>query len=314
AQGMAYAQNLGAMGQFAGEAVVDAALDDDAAAGGAALAGGIKSALNGAIERYFEVGIVEYDQRVLAAQFELHLFLPGGRLFKHLAAGGQRAGEGNGFDARVFDEGGAYHRAASHDQAEHAGGQAAAADDLGQRPGRTRDQVGRLEHHAVAVGQGGRDLPGGNGDWKVPGRDDAHHAERLARHLDLYARAHRSQRIAFDAQRFTGEELEYLARAGHLADAFGQRLAFFARQQFAQFVLARQQFGADHVQSVEALLRRAERPGGPGGLGRLERHVDVGGAGAHIFAHHVGEVGRIDVLLNVVASGPLSGYPVLVHY
>ena len=50
---------------------------------------------------------------------------------------------------------------------------------------RARHEVGRLEHDRVAVGQRRRDLPGGNCDRKIPGRDDADDADRLARRLDV---------------------------------------------------------------------------------------------------------------------------------
>jgi hypothetical protein len=46
------------------------------------------------------------------------------------------------------------------------------------------------------------------------------------------------------AQAFAGEELEDLAGAGGLADAFGQGLAFFARQQVPSSFLAGEDFGA----------------------------------------------------------------------
>src|SRR5438105_4131567 len=86
----------------------------------------------------------------------------------------------------------------------------------------TRDdaghQVGRLDDHAVAPRQRRRDLPGGNGDGEVPGRDDAHHADGLARDLHADARSHGRQGLAAGAQRLAGEELEDVAGALDLAD------------------------------------------------------------------------------------------------
>ena len=83
-------------------------------------------------------------------------------------------------------------------------------------------QVGRLEHHRVAVAERRRDLPGRDGDREIPRRDDADDADRLAGDLDADARAHRGQRLARQPQRLAGEELEDLAGAHGLADALGQ--------------------------------------------------------------------------------------------
>ena len=55
------------------EAVVDAVGHDQARGRRAALAGGEEGAVDGAFDRDLQVGVVEHDQRVLAAHLELHL-------------------------------------------------------------------------------------------------------------------------------------------------------------------------------------------------------------------------------------------------
>src|SRR5690606_19127384 len=97
-------------------------------------------------------------------------------------------------------------------------GEARPGNDLGNGPGATRNQIGRLDHHAVAVGQRWGNLPGGNGNGEVPRRDQADHAQRLARHLDTHAWAHRWQDLARLTQAFAGEELENVPGPRHLAD------------------------------------------------------------------------------------------------
>ena len=64
---------LQALGQRLDEAVVDAGLHDQARGRGAALAGGEEGAVDGAFDRDLQVGVVEHDERVLAAHLELHL-------------------------------------------------------------------------------------------------------------------------------------------------------------------------------------------------------------------------------------------------
>ena len=118
--------------------------------------------------------------------------------------------------------------------------------------------IGGLEDDGVAVGQGRRDLPGGDGDREVPRRDQGDDADRLARDLDLDAGAHGGELLARHAQRFTREELEDVRRADGFADAFRERLAFLAREQPAELVLARQDVGSDLVEDVRAILDRAD--------------------------------------------------------
>ena len=87
--------------------------------------------------------------------------------------------------------------ARAHDEVEHTGGDAAAVDDVGQRPGAAGHQICRLQDHAVAIGQCRRDLPRRDRDREVPRSDQADHAQRLAG--DFHADAGRT-----DGNVFTG--------------------------------------------------------------------------------------------------------------
>ena len=216
-------------------------------------------------------------------------------LLGNALAHASRAGEADGVDAGVVDQRVTDDAAAAHDQVEHARRHAAAADDLGQRPGAAGHQVGRLEHHAVAVGQRRGDLPGRNGDGEVPGRDQADHAHRFAGDFDADARAYRGHDFTSQAQALAGEELEDVAGARDLANAFGHGLAFFTGQQGAEFFTPGQDFGADLVQRIGSGLDVAGRPGGEGGLGGLDRGIELRGIGLGVVADDVGNIGRIDV-------------------
>src|SRR5204863_6371047 len=136
----------------------------------------------------------------------------------------------------------------AHYQVEDARRQARAAENLGERPGAARHELGGLEYHGVAVAERRGDLPGGNGDREIPRRDDRDDAERLARDFDADARAHRLHDFARNAQRLAGEELEDVAGAHHLADRLRQRLAFLAREEIAELGLAAQYLGADRIE------------------------------------------------------------------
>ncbi len=180
-----------------------------------------------------------------------------------------------------------------------------------ERPGAARHQIRRLQHHAIAVGERRRDLPGGDRDREVPGRDQADDAERLPRHLHLDAGAHRRQLLAAIAQHLAGEELEDGAGAGRLADALGDRLPLLPRQQLAEFVLARENLGADAVEDVIALLQPAHRPLREGRMGRRDRPVRQRSVGPGIFADDIGEIGGVDVAIDLGALYPLAVHVVL---
>ena len=86
------------------ERVVDPGGDDQPAGGGAALAGRVEGALDGAVDGDVEVGVVEHDQRVLAAHLELDARAAASGGLGDARPGLDRAGEADGIDAGVLDE------------------------------------------------------------------------------------------------------------------------------------------------------------------------------------------------------------------
>jgi hypothetical protein len=150
-------------------------------------------------------------------------------------------------------------------------------------------------------------------DRKVPRRDQAHHADRLARHFDTDAGPHRCDRLAADAQCLAGEELEDVARAHDLAGRLGQGLAFLARQQVAELALARQDLAAGRVEDVEALLRRRHAPAGKRRARRGDRRARLLGVGLRVLADHVARVRGIDVARDARTVDPLAVDQVLEH-
>ncbi|KAF5273145.1 hypothetical protein FQR65_LT17236 [Abscondita terminalis] len=115
------------------------------------------------------------------------------------------------------------------------GGSPARLMMLGQGPPQPGRKFRRLEHDRVAIGQGGGDLPGGNGDGKIPRRDDADR--------DF---------LAALAQGLAGVELEDIAGAGDFSHAFGQGLAFFSRQDSWRLVAAGEDLTTDAIKAASA--------------------------------------------------------------
>ena len=89
----------GATHELADEAVVDGALDEQARAGRADLAGAGEDADQGAVDGGLEVGVGEHDVGALAAQLEADLLHVLGSLAHDVLADLDGAGEGDHVDA-----------------------------------------------------------------------------------------------------------------------------------------------------------------------------------------------------------------------
>ena len=197
------------------------------------------------------------------------------------------------------------HRAGADHEVEHTCRNAGAGDDLGQRMRRARHQLGRLEHHGVAVAEGRRDLPGRDGDGEVPRRDDADDADGLARDLNADAGTDRGDRLARKAQRLAGEELEDLPGAGRFADALGQGLALFTAEQRAELLAAGEDLVGGLAQDGMSLQEAGARPHGERRLGRRDRPGRIGGTGAGVVPDDLIGIGGVDVG-NALAIDPFA--------
>ena len=151
-------------------------VDDDAAGRGAALSGRAEAAPQAAVDRQLEVGVVEDDDRVLAAHLEVDLLERRRGGLVHEPAGRRRSGERDDPDGGMGDERRPGAGAIAGHEVDDAGRQAGVGQRLHEVDGRERRLLGRLQHHGVAADQGREDLPGRHGDREVPGGDQAAHA------------------------------------------------------------------------------------------------------------------------------------------
>jgi ParB family chromosome partitioning protein len=121
--------------------------------------------------------VFEEDVRRLAAQFHGgRNDVLGGACMMCAPTGG--AGEGDLGDALAGGQRFAGFAAEALDDVQHARWQQV-GDQLGEHHDRQRRLFGRLEHHAVAGGQGRGELPGGHQQREVPRDDLPDHAQRL---------------------------------------------------------------------------------------------------------------------------------------
>src|SRR5690606_29179313 len=113
-------------------------------------------------------------------------------------------------DIRAVEHRLADDRTLAHDEVEDALRQAGPVQDIDDRPGAAGHEFGWLEDDRVAVAERRCDLPGGDCDWEVPRRDDAHNADSLARDFDTDAGTHGGSGLAGKPQGLASEEIEYL--------------------------------------------------------------------------------------------------------
>jgi hypothetical protein len=270
--------------------------------------------IHGTFDRGLEVRIVEHDQRVLAAHFELEFGHPSHTGAGNLAASGDGSGEGDGIDVAAVQKGLANHGSAPHHEIEDPLGQSRSRDDLGERMGRSRNQVGRLEQDGVAIAERRCNFPCRNGNGEIPRRDDADHTDRFTGDFDIDIGPNAGNLLAHQPQRLAGEEIEDLPCPRDLSDAFGTGLALLASQELAEFFLTGQNFVGDFLQRVVPLLRRRPRPGRRGSLGGGDRGVRLRRVGVGILADDIVGVGRVDIARGFCAGDPFATDEILVKF
>ena len=156
------------------------AVHEHARAVRADLARGIEVGEQSAGHGVVEFGVLEHDQRRLAAELERHVLERARGVVHHRLAGADLAGERHLADIGMARQ-------------QTAGSGSGPARPGRRRPaGRPRDRpsasfgavsgvrLGRLEDHRVAAGERGRRLPAGDLQRIVPGTDAGDNAERLA--------------------------------------------------------------------------------------------------------------------------------------
>ncbi len=164
-----------------------------------------------------EVGVVEHDDRAVAAELEDRGLARGGR--GDLLAGLGRADEADAVRARVAGDLVADRRARPGDEVEDARRQIRLGDALGERDrGDRRRRRGRPDD-GVAGGERGRDQLGGHRVRPVPRRDHADHAARAPHEQHALARRDRVRQPA----------LEPLAVLGGVAPVLDELLDLVAR-------------------------------------------------------------------------------------
>ncbi|MEA2227197.1 MAG: succinate-semialdehyde dehydrogenase / glutarate-semialdehyde dehydrogenase [Solirubrobacteraceae bacterium] len=239
----------------------------------------------GTLDGGVEIGVVEDEERRVAAELHRHAQDLVGGLADQLAADLGGPGERQLAGARVLDE--RLHRPArrlGRDDVQHAAGQARLLEDLREGEHRQRRLLGRLDHHRAAGRDGGADLAGAHRQREVPRRDEDARADRLLHRQDAPDPGLVDREAAVDADGLLRVPAEEVRGVGDLRLGLGDRLAHLHRHEHREVVGALGDEVVGPAQDVAALARRvvAERlerlvRGAEGGLGVLDGRVgDLG--------------------------------------
>ena len=228
----------------------DRLLHDQARAGAADLALVEPDGVDDAFDRAVEIGVVEDDERRLAAELQRQLFAgAGGRLADDAADLG-RAGEGDLVDVRMLDDQRAG-RAVAGDDVDDAGRQPRLHAELGEGERGQRREFRRLQHHRVSGRERRRDLPGQHQQRKIP-RDD----------LPADADRRVAGELAVDQLRPAGVMIEVADDQRDVdVAALADRLAVVHRLQHGEEALALIQDAGDGIEVAGARVAGERRPG-----------------------------------------------------
>ena len=296
-------------GEFGGEGVIDAFLNQQAIDADAGLAGIAVFRGHRAGDRRVEIGILEDDERRVAAEFHRNLLDRGGTLgHQHLADFGG-PGESDFLHRRIAGEFATDGAGRAGHDVHHARGYPRLPGQFGQRQGRVGRHAGRLDHDGATGGQGRSGLAGDHGVGEVPWRDRGDHAHRLLNHHDAAISVRTRDGVAVDPLGFLGKPFDEGCAVGNLAARFGKRFALLQGHDPGQvFLVVEDQF-VPAAQDARTLLGAAAPPGREGRGGGGDGATRFSGAhlrhGAELVA-----VGRVADRQRraVVGVRPGAGY------
>ena len=250
------------------EGVRNTFLDEQARAGAADLTLVEPDAVDKALDRRVQIGVLEDHEGGFAAELERQFLARTGGGAADDLADLRRAGERDLGDIRMLDDGRARLRTAL-DDIDDTLRYAGALADLGEQDRGQRCELGRLQHHRAAGGERGRDLPGQHQQGKVPRDDLADDAGGLV-----------AGKLAFEPLRPAGvvDEVAHGKRHVDVA-ALADRLAIVDRFQHREEARVALHAATDRVENARPLVAAGILPfrGRAGRCG--DGRIDVGRRG-----------------------------------
>ena len=177
----------------------------------------------------------------------------------------------------VMVEDGVDHFLVAVDDVEDAVGQAGFLHQLGEAHRHRRVALGGLQDEGVAAGDGHAEHPHRDHRREVERRDAGADAERLAHRIDVDAGPGADGIFALQRMRDAAGEFDHLEPALDVALGVGDDLAVLGREQLGELVHVRFDQLLELEHDAGAALRVGRRPAGLGGIGGVDRLLQVGG-------------------------------------
>src|SRR6266705_2481992 len=224
-----------------------------------------------AFDRGIEVGVVEDDERRVAA--ELHGSLLHGlrALLEQYLADRGRPGECDFAHQGIGGHFAPDRGGAAGEHAEDTLWNSRALAQFSHRERRVRGRGRGFQDHGAARGERRARFAGDHGVGEIPRRDRRAHADRLLDDDDALVGLVSGNGVAVDALPFLREPLDEGGAVGDLGARLRERLALLGGEDLRQVFLVRhhqvEPFAKDHG----ALFRGLRAPGGKRGVRRLDR-------------------------------------------
>src|ERR1017187_6494328 len=258
----------------------DAALQEEAARGGAALSRRAHGAKQNGAQHQVGIGIVHHDDAVVAAQFQDGAAQPPGHLLGDVTAHFGGPGKADQRNARVAHQTFGHRPAGTDDQVEHplqAVTVEDPVDDLLHRDGHQRRIRRGTPEHAIAAHRRDHGVPRPHRHREVEGADYAHDAERVPLLVHAMPGALAVHGEAVKLAREADGEIGDIDHFLHFTQAFGQDLAHLQGDESAQVPLMGAQLIADLAHDFAALGSRHHAPFDKGFGGARHHGLVIGG-------------------------------------
>ncbi len=267
------------LGERSDERVVDAVLDEKPVRRDTGLAGVPELAQDRAGHRIREIGVVEDDERRVAAELERDL-LDLARALRHE----QLAHLGRAREAELAHERVRRHLAADRrgilgvtgDDGEDAGRHACLLGERCDRERRQRGLLGGLQHHRAADRERRSRLSRRHRRREVPGSDARGDADRLAEDDDAPVGERLRDHASVEPLRLLGKPLVEGGGVADLGLCLEERLALLADEERREIVAALQHQVGEATQDLRPVLRGPMLPGRKRSVGGLDRPTRLG--------------------------------------
>lgn len=230
-----------------------------------------------AIDRAFDIGILEHDKGRFPAKLERHFGEILGRIHQHMPRCPRPAGKGDPRHQWMRGERPTARLAMAGDDIDHPIRNARLGNELAELQHRRRGMFRRLENHRIPRRQRRADLDRRQEELRIPRHDGRDHPQRLAMGKDEHIRLVDGQRVTMDLVGTARIEMKELGDVIRLPAGLLEHLASVAGLDLAEPLGIRLQELRQTAQTMAALRRchLRPRPLVAGGVRSAHRPVDI---------------------------------------